>query len=398
MPTQPRNRFGYSEWAGSIGDLGTLLPLAYALAISNHFPIERLFLLWGLVYIGTGWYFRVPVAVQPLKVMSVIALAKGFAPHQLSTAAWLFGLVMAGLVATGLLGKIERLFAPSIVRGIQLGVGLLLVQKGIQFVFDSGLYLHADLSYPLLQVLGAGLILLILGYLQWARGIQIGFPLLLASIVASAGAGVPMAMPRSSEPLLQLDHPGLDFLLPALAFLIIPQLPLTLGNAVFAASDACHIFWPDRSEKVNPSRLALSIGLSNVLIGLLGGFPICHGSGGMGAHARFGGKTGGTTIILGSALVLVALVPVLRQALFLVPVPLLGALLVLSGLGMVQLITRLRGADNLSVAILVGLVSLATRNLTLALLCGLGTERLLHFVALHRAAHRRLADHAERLS
>ncbi|MDZ7374300.1 MAG: putative sulfate/molybdate transporter [candidate division KSB1 bacterium] len=376
MDPKLRNSFGYSEWSGSIGDLGTLLPLAYALAVVNGFPVGRLLLLWGVVYIVTGWYFRVPVPVQPLKAMAVIALAQGFTASQLSLSAIAFGLTMLALVFSGALTRIERLFSPSIVRGIQLGAGLILVQKGVEFVLDNGLYVHADVQHPLLQAVGAAALLLILAYLQWARGFQIAFPLLLASIIGSAMLGVPLRELPTQGPSFQVPPPQLDFLPSAFSALIIPQLPLTLGNAVIATADACHQFWPQRSGRVSVGRLALSIGLSDVVIGLLGGFPICHGSGGAAAHARFGGRTGGTTIILGSALITIALIPKLRAAFFLVPVPLLGVLLVLSGLGMVQLMLRLRGVFSLGIAAVVGILSFATRNLTVALLCGLAIEQI----------------------
>lgn len=382
MAERLRNRFGYSEWSGSIGDLGTLLPLAYALAINNGFPLERLFFLWGLVYVVTGWYFRVPVAVQPLKAMSVIALALGLAPWQLSTTAVLYGLIMLTLALTGLLAKIERFFSASIVRGIQLGVGLILVHKGVQFALGDSLFVHVDWSHPLLQATAAGVLLLILAYLQWGRGVQIALPLLLASVAASYLAGVRPAGLTENAQVMAPSLPRLEFAPSALVLLIIPQLPMTLGNAVFAASDACHTFWPERARRVSPRSLALSIGLSDLLIGLLGGFPICHGSGGIGAHARFGGRTGGTTIILGFMLIAVALAPPLRRAIFLVPVPLLGVLLVLAGLGMAQLIARLDGAYRIGVAVLVGLVSFGTRNLAIALVCGIVAEKTLDRVAL----------------
>lgn len=41
-----RNSFGLSEFRGAIGDLGTILPLAFILIVSNGFPAARIFFLW----------------------------------------------------------------------------------------------------------------------------------------------------------------------------------------------------------------------------------------------------------------------------------------------------------------------------------------------------------------
>ena len=59
--TDRRLRFTRAEWSGAIGDLGTTLPLAFALVAINGFPTARIFLLWGLVYVATGLYFLVGI-------------------------------------------------------------------------------------------------------------------------------------------------------------------------------------------------------------------------------------------------------------------------------------------------------------------------------------------------
>ena len=59
----------------------------FALVIFNGYSPHRLFFLWGLAYLVAGWYYRVPVAVQPLKAMAVIALASGYQVPQLASAA-----------------------------------------------------------------------------------------------------------------------------------------------------------------------------------------------------------------------------------------------------------------------------------------------------------------------
>ena len=80
-----------------------------------------------------------------------------------------------------------------------------------------------------------------------------------------------------------------DFLL-GIVFLALPQIPLTLGNAIVAITEENNRLFPDRI--VNESRIATSTGLMNVLSASVGGIPMCHGAGGMAGHVQFGAWTG----------------------------------------------------------------------------------------------------------
>ena len=85
----------------------------------------------------------------------------------------------------------------------------------------------------------------------------------------------------------------------------IPQIPLTLGNAVIAIVEENNELFPDR--QITARKIAVSQGIMNLVSPLLGGIPMCHGAGGMAGHVRFGARTGGALVILGCLLVLIAL-------------------------------------------------------------------------------------------
>ena len=57
-----------SEISGSLGDLGTLLPLMIALAINNSISLSSTLVFSGLWNILTGVAFGIPLPVQPMKV------------------------------------------------------------------------------------------------------------------------------------------------------------------------------------------------------------------------------------------------------------------------------------------------------------------------------------------
>jgi SulP family sulfate permease len=188
----------------------------------------------------------------------------------------------------------------------------------------------------------------------------------------------------SNTPLFEFKLPDTSLLLNGFIYLMIPQLPLTLGNAVFAASDSCHSLWGKQAERVNPSRLGLSIGISDLFIGLFSGFPVCHGAGGIAAHAQFGGKTGGTTIIIGMILIIAAVFEPLTAILFLIPVPILGAMLLLDSWRMIVLFKKNTVKIEMVIALMVGIISFLTRNLALALVCGIMLEIGIKFYDKHQ--------------
>ncbi|HDL17766.1 MAG TPA: hypothetical protein ENH29_01805 [Bacteroidetes bacterium] len=380
MKRSLKNQFSVAEWSGAVGDLGTMLPLAFALIIFNQFPPQRLFFLWGLVYLITGWYYRVPVAVQPLKAMAVIAIASGFSVAQLSSAAFFYGILMVLLSATGAIRGLERWFSPALVRGVQLGIGLILLQKALMMIHSNGVYFNQGNAALWVKILLFSVVVLVLFVMQFIRKIPVSIFVIAASIGVTGFLGLAPAHSWVDGRAFHLQIPQFDFLFAGLIYLMIPQLPLTLGNAVFAANDACHSFWREQAKRVSSSRLGFSIGLSNIVIGLLGGFPICHGAGGIAAHAKFGAKTGGSTIIIGSLLIIVALINPLAEFLFYIPIPILGAMLLFTSWSLMALVKKLPGRIELMVAVTVGAISFFTRNLTIALLAGLGLEYTLNFV------------------
>jgi SulP family sulfate permease len=368
------------EISGSVGDLGISLPLAFALVVSNGFPVARIFLLWGLVYLATGWYYRVPVSVQPLKAMAVIAIAASIAPDELASTAFFYGVIFVVLARTGAIAWLERLFTRALVQGVQLGLGLILAFKAIQLVRDYGIFLSSTepAAFTALVMTGVVLAILLVGD-TWLRKPMAIFVLaagLVYGLVYNAVTDSVVGLVAPAGPAWQFTMPQLALFPELLVVLMLPQLPLTLGNAVFAASDACQQFWPGRATRATPTALATSIGVGNVGVGLLGGFPICHGAGGIAAHARFGGKTGLTTMFLGAVFIVVALVDDWSHFLFLIPVPVLGALLLLTSWALIRLCWRLQGVQEWIVALVVGGIAFGTRHLSLALLAGLIVERV----------------------
>ncbi len=366
------------EISGAVGDLGITIPLAYALVVTAGFPPGRIFFLWGTAYVLTGLFYRVPVSIQPLKAMAVIVISGTVSPSVLTTAAVGYGILFLLLAVTGVVPLIRKAFSEPLVRGVQLGIGLMLARKAWGLVSGHPFLLRGSevpgwISWVAVLLI---VVLLVLPRLRSRPGIVLG---VLAAGLASGvilGRGEVAAGPPGG--VIAWTPPQWHLLGPAFFLLMLPQLPLTLGNAVIAEEDVCRISFGERAGRVTVARLAGSIGLLDVAMGLLGGFPVCHGAGGSMAHARFGGRTGRTTILLGGIYVLLAVIPSGADFLFLIPVPLLGALLLGVSWGMIRLVALLPDLQQTAIAVTVGLVGFFVRNLAIALAVGWVLQMLLN--------------------
>jgi MFS superfamily sulfate permease-like transporter len=212
------------------------------------------------------------------------------------------------------------------------------------------------------------------------------FPVMLLLLVVGAS----LALFQRPELAGALAEASVGFRLPALTLggfdwtqlavaaivLVIPQLPLTFGNAVVAIVEENNRIFPDRP--VTEKRVAVSTGVMNLFAGSLGGVPMCHGAGGMAGHVRFGARTGGAPVILGGLLVIAALffAGAVETGLALFPPAILGVILFVAGsqlaLGVCEGWDR---KDDRFVLIVVA--ALSVWNVGVAFLFGLATQWLL---------------------
>lgn len=374
-----KNRFDLNEFSGSLGDLGILIPISFALITINGYSPFYIFFFWGLAYIVTGWYYRIPLSIQPLKAMAVICIASGFERDIIFAASILIGLILIILSLTGIIDVVRKWFTQPLVRGVQLGLGLILANKALTLLLDSGTFL---IDPPFSAALNLGLLLVCILLIGLLQKISKKIPVSLIMVTIGIGSGYLMAKGTLKVPELDrsMSLNLLDFhlLASALILLVIPQLPLTLGNAIYAASDLSRTLYGEKAERATEKKLSLTIGTSNILIGLFGGFPICHGAGGIAAHYKFGGRTGGTMIILGSALIFIAVSgDFFIKFIYLIPVPVLSFLLLVTSVELIKLVKDLKYAEGIIVALTVACISFYSRNLFIAILIGIFCEKLL---------------------
>ena len=323
-----QNRFNRMEVAGAFGDLGTLVPFVVAyISVLKMDPLGVLF-AFGLAMIVCGFVYRTPIPVQPMKAAGAIATTQAaqtlvLTPAMVYSASLATGLVWLLLGLTGTARYVAHLVARPIVQGIILGLGFAFMIEGAKMMTENwwigGAALFATALLLTNRIIPAMFLLLLFGA---AYG-MLSDPTLLRAL---REVQVDPRLPTFALTDISFN----DFVL-GTVFLALPQIPLTLGNAIISITEENNRLFPDRP--VNESRISTSTGLMNFLSASVGGVPMCHGAGGMAGHVQFGARTGGALVILGALLLVTAIFfsGSVATLLRLFPTPILGVILFLTG-------------------------------------------------------------------
>jgi hypothetical protein len=344
-------RIGLGEATGAVADLGVMVPLATALILVNGLDAGAVFVCAGLLVLGTGIVFRIPFPVQPLKALTAVAVAQQLAPGVIHAAGLEIAAVLILLSIHHVADVVARVFTKPVVRALQLGVGLLLLATSVELVLDPPPVFTSTPAAPWPWILMIGAFVGVVVAAR-TRHYWVALAVLAAgAVAAAAAASFHVGGPSLAVPVVQLPPAGA--FASAFFLLVVPQLPLTFGNAVVAVNELAHEYLGPAASRVSPSRVCLSAGIGNAVSGLLGGMPMCHGAGGLTAHIRLGARTAGMNLLLGAALLVLGLlfaaeVPVI---LGLLPVWGLAAFLAYAGLRHAWLVTDVRGADLLIAAV-----------------------------------------------
>ena len=129
-----RRNLTLSELSGSLGDLGTFIPLTVALARERKIALAPALFWAGMSNLFTGMLWDVPMCVQPMKAIAAVALTEdgGFDAASVTTAGILSGASVLLLGVTNLMEVVNWLIPLTVVCGLQVGVGLRLASAGIQ--------------------------------------------------------------------------------------------------------------------------------------------------------------------------------------------------------------------------------------------------------------------------
>jgi hypothetical protein len=352
-------RFNLSELAGSFGDYGTIIPLILAMAVVSNLDISYIFLFFGIWFAVTGLYYRLPIPVEPMKAVAVIVIAGGLTAGEIAASGLILGVIFLLLGFGTIMAVLERWIPRSVIRGIQLGLALLLLRSSATFLIGD----------PAFFALG---IAIILAFFFLARRLSVPDISALIVIAIAAGIGIVQfgfpGIHLIGPP--QLVIPGLGDYGVALTDLVPSQAVLTITNAILATSLlSIDLF----SRETPPKYLSRTIGLMNLTSVPFGGIPMCHGAGGYAAQYRFGARTGGANIMAGVIFVIFALFFASPEILTLIASGFFGALLVFVAL---ELGRHGLKTDSYLVTALIAVLALIS-GMTVAFLVGLAVAYFL---------------------
>ena len=369
----PKNKFDLPEWAGAFGDLATLIPFVAAyIAILKMSP-NGILVAFGVALIFAGWFYRTPFPVQPMKAIGASAvsqasIAAGLTASVVVGASLMTGAIWLLLAFTGLAKKISAYVPKSALLGVVMGLGFSFMGEGIRLMGSSpyiaGVLLMLTLALLNRPRVPAMLILLAVGF-----GIALfDKPELSTQLQA--------IKPEFVIPSFEWQSLTLNDLWLGLVLLALPQLPLTFGNAFISITEENNRLFPNRLVK--EQTVALSTGLMNIWSSLIGGTPMCHGAGGMAGHIQFGARTGGSSIILGTILLIagVTLPSSITTIFQLFPTSVLGVILFFAGLQL-ALGSRDTSSEKADRFIVLATAGLAVWNVGIAVLFGI----LVHYLA-----------------
>ncbi|PYI15027.1 putative sulfate transporter [Aspergillus violaceofuscus CBS 115571] len=324
-----------SEISGSLGDLGTFLPIAIALAVNGTVSLSSTLIFSGLFNILTGLFFGIPLPVQPMKAIAAVAIARTFTNGAIAAAGIFVGACVFLFSITGLLNWFANAIPIPVIKGIQVGAGLSLIIASGGSILSSLGWLYPSWADNRIWAVAAFLFLII-------TNVYRNVPYALLVFILGLSFAVIGSALASDLPSLVFWHP----------YTVIPsahewrigaldagvgQIPLTTLNSVVAVVHLAGDLLPTL-ETPSITSVGLSVAGMNLIGCWFGAMPVCHGSGGLAAQYRFGARSGASVIILGALKLIIgvffgeSLVGLLKRF----PTALLGVMVIAAGLELVS--------------------------------------------------------------
>ncbi len=354
--------FNLQELAGSTGDFGILFPLVLGYLVVCKLDPTGLLVMLGLANLLCGLAYRLPLPIEPMKVIAAVAIAQAWSPSLVYASGFAMGLIWMALGSTAAMNLLARATPRSVVTGIQVALGLILAWQALKMMS----------SWPALGLIS----LIVVLALRRSTRLPGAIALMLLGLGVVIWQGLwPEVDPSFSLPTFTAFDPQEIWRSMMLAG--FSQIPLTAANSVIATAALVKRYWPE--ARVTERQLSLNIGVMNLASSLFGGMPLCHGAGGLAAKYYFGARTGGANIIEGLMEIAAGLLLAgfIVQLIVVFPVAVVGTMLFLVG---VELIGFLREAslDRDLVPLIATVVVSLIGNMAYGFLAGLAVHYLLN--------------------
>lgn len=197
----------------------------------------------GLYTLGIALVYEIPIPVQPMKTIASVGLLGNYPQSQILAAGILMAMIVFLLQITKMISWFQSITPVALVRGIQLGLGLSLMQKGIDMAYVHGVNFDignvASVTQTVIwlgidSVLTSVLFAMLCMYFFYARTIPMALLLFLYGISVSIyryntilqGETTLQFGPNWEPPVF----PSFSDFQVAFTDMVLPQLPLTLLN------------------------------------------------------------------------------------------------------------------------------------------------------------------------
>ena len=223
--------------------LGTFLPLCLGfVAIAGMDPVGLLF-GFGIFAIVTALIDRRPIPVQPVKAAAAMGIAGMAGPEVLIATGCLLGLALIILSKTDAIGRLKRLVPNTVLFGLRVALAISLVT------------MIGDLPIP--SYVGLVGLLVMLIFLLRSR-------LKVLASVTTVIVGWVIFGDVSGIEILRFGFHWPEIILPtptamgsALETTFLPQLALTLTNALILTAVIAQDYFPEDREQLTESNFAL---------------------------------------------------------------------------------------------------------------------------------------------
>ncbi|MBL0954932.1 MAG: putative sulfate/molybdate transporter [Leptospira sp.] len=344
--------FNRNEIAGAFGDIGTDFPILIAMVLAAGLHAPSVFIIFGCMQILTGIIYKRPMPVQPLKAMATIVITGKIAGPIVLGGGLSIGILMLFFSTTGILEKIAKFVPKSVVRGLQLGLGISLSMLAFKEYIPSEStkgYILAGISFLCIILLidnrkvPASIVVIFFGFM---------YSLFFHFETYSTFSKFEINLPK-------IYIPNLEMILKGFILLTLPQIPLSIGNSILATKQISDDLFPNK-KPVTIKKIGFSYSIMNLISPFFSGIPCCHGAGGMVGHYTFGGRTGVSVLLYGLFYLLSGLfmgngLDILIKAF---PLPILGTLLFFESLSLILLIKdSFQNSKEFIIVIMTGLLA-----------------------------------------
>ncbi|CAK4694935.1 hypothetical protein LEN26_007423 [Aphanomyces euteiches] len=418
--------FTVQECSGAFGDLGTLLPLVTALAVTKQITIGPTFFFAGLFSLAMSTYFGIPVPLQPMKGICAGALANKSTPAEIAAAGFLIGVIFTFLAASNLITVVAKLIPFSLVRGVQLSIGLSLLQNGVKqaYVHTATITVnnltHTTIvkrSADQLVWWGTDSIFVSVLFICLCLGFMHNKRVPAALLIFIYGCIIAAINYHNEKGRLKLPdlEMGPDFAsLPprptsadfkkGFVDMVLPQLPVSLLNGVLALERLASDYFPHKKSPATARRISASMAF-DMVFPLLGMVPSGHGAGGLASQYAFGARSNLSLMFICSSKIVVSLLlgstllQLIQDGIF--PSYALGVMVMFAGLylSMVGLDLETQHHKGDVVVLLITAAASLVTDTGRGFLVGIVTYLVLRYVVNDPATYRMIAhDQVDRSS